>query len=99
MDFVSAIDARITNVLSEAQRKVRVAQKGAQQVGLLLHRAGGAAAPVRQTRQVERRGVGELIGLQVGAEILDWVGLRSVGRQVGQMRGVGGVHSSMSWPR
>ena len=84
-----AIDSCITNVLSEAQRKVRMTQEGAQQIGLVLHGAGGTACPMSETRQVERRGIGELVGLQVGPEIFDWVELRGIGRQVGEIRGVG----------
>ena len=42
-----------------------MAQEGAQQIGLVLNGAGGTASPAGETRQVERGGVGERIGLQV----------------------------------
>ena len=66
-----------------------MAQEGAQQSGLVLNGAGGAAGPAGKVRQVERGGVGERIGLQVGPEIRDRVELRGVRREVRQMRGAG----------
>ena len=67
-----------------------MAEEGTQQIGLVLDGARGAASPAGETRQVECRGVGEWVGLQVGPEILDWIELGGVRREIGQVRGAGG---------
>ena len=65
-----------------------MAQEGAQQIGLVLHGAGGAAGAAGETRQVNAGALASGLSLEVRPEILDGVELRGVGRQVGQMRGM-----------
>lgn len=67
-----------------------MAEEAAQERRLMLDGARGAASTSGEVRQIDSWIVGEWVGFKIGPQVLDWIELWGVGREVFQMSRAGG---------